>query len=91
MVKLCHEKMRNEKTLRCTYPFKKTEPPPEKNLTSHPPKILNTLWKNISLPPPKIPIYKKNSIPCKNFNHPENLNHHEKSLTPSENFSTPLK
>ena len=52
-----------------------------------------------------IAIYKKNIIHCKSLNHSESLNHHEKpqplhlkffnfpqkSLTPSENFSTSLK
>ena len=99
MVKLCHEKML---ILGCIF-LKKTEPPPEKNLTSyplenleHPDKKFNSLGiilipgenlikpleKYQPSPSKKIPIYKKNIIPCKSFNHPEKLQPSCKSLNP---------
>ena len=45
MVKLCHEKMQILRSV-LPSPPQKIEPPPEKNLTSHPWKISNTLTRN---------------------------------------------
>ena len=45
MVKLCHEKMRILRSI-LPPPKKKIEHLPEKNLTSHPWKISNTLTRN---------------------------------------------
>ena len=100
------------------YPPKKTEPPPEKNLTFHPlenlehsEKKLNSLGiilipcKNLKPLEKYQPSPSKNIILCKSFNHSEkppimkkpqplhlkNSQSLQKSLTPSEKLSTPLK
>ena len=62
-------------------------------------RLFKPLEKYQHSPSKKIPIYKKNIIPCKSFNHPEkpqplhlkNSQSLQKFSSPSEKFSTPLK
>ena len=62
-------------------------------------RLFKPLEKYQPSPSKKIPIYKKNIIPCKSSNHPEkpqplhlkNSQSLQKFSSPSEKFSTPLK